>query len=118
DLESKAGTFLNEAVPTTEEALQGARDIIAERISEDAEARQAIRNLFAREALLTSSVLKSKIAEAANYRDYFDFSEPLRQCPSHRMLAIRRGEREGFLSMDISVDAGKAVTRLKKLFVR
>lgn len=116
--EEKAKAFLNEAVKTAEEALQGARDIIAERVAEDAEARTAIRNLFAREAVLTSSVLKSKMEEAAKYRDYFEFSEPLKQCPSHRMLAIRRAEREGFLSMDISVETDKAVSRLKKLFIR
>src|SRR3546814_544157 len=79
---------------------------------------QEIRNRLAREALLTSSVIKSKIAEAANYQDYFEFSEPLKKCPSHRIMAIRRGEREGFLSMDISIEANRAIARLKKLFVR
>ncbi|HYH57451.1 MAG TPA: helix-hairpin-helix domain-containing protein, partial [Anseongella sp.] len=105
-------------IKTAEEALQGARDIIAERISEEAAAREAIRRLFGQEALLTSKVVKSKADEAAKYRDYFDFSEPLKQCPSHRMLAIRRGEKEGFLGMDISVDADKALARLKRIFIR
>lgn len=118
DPEVKARTFLNEEVKTVEEALQGSRDIIAERISEDVEAREAIRLLFAREAQLTSKVLKSKTEEAEKYRDYFDFREPLKQCPSHRMLAIRRGEKEGFLSMDISVDTEKAFARLKRIFIR
>ncbi|QEC52602.1 uncharacterized protein EDD80_10756 [Anseongella ginsenosidimutans] len=118
NLDAKAGEFLGETVKTTEEALQGARDIIAERVSEDAGARTAIRNLFSREALLTSAVIKSKAEEAAKYRDYFNFSEPLKQCPSHRVLAIRRGEKEGFLSMDIAVEADKAISRLKKMFVR
>src|SRR3546814_16928007 len=70
---------------------------------------QEIRNRLAREALLTSSVIKSKIAEAANYQDYFEFSEPLKKCPSHRIMAIRRGEREGFISMDISIEANRAI---------
>lgn len=118
NLDNKAEEFLSETVETIEEALQGARDIIAERVSEDVQARNLIRNLFAREAVLSSAVLKSKAAEAAKYRDYFEFSEPLRQCPSHRMLAIRRGEREGFLSMDISVDPEKAIALLKKKIIR
>lgn len=116
--DSKATEFLNESVASVEEALQGARDIIAERISEDAEARTLIRTLFSREAVITSTVLKSKVEDAGKYRDYFDFSESLKTCPSHRMLAIRRGEKEGFLSMDISVEAEKGVSRLNKQYVR
>lgn len=118
NLEQKAEEFLNDEVTTVDDALQGARDIIAERINEDAGVRNQIRNLFRREAVLTSRVIKSRAEEGSKYQDYFDFSEPLARCPSHRMLAIRRGEREGFLSMDISVDAEQAIARLQKKLIR
>src|SRR5690606_2784344 len=114
NLEQKAEEFLNDEVTTVDDALQGARDIIAERINEDAGVRNQIRNLFRREAVLTSRVIKSRAEEGSKYQDYFDFSEPLARCPSHRMLAIRRGAREGFLSMDISVDAEQAISRLQQ----
>lgn len=114
----KTKEFTGEQVSSAEEALQGARDIMAEWISENAEVREVLRRKFEREAVISSRVLKSKEAEAAKYRDYFEFSEPLKKCPSHRLLAIRRGEKEGLLSMDISIDAEAGIQRLKSLLIR
>ncbi|RIV21655.1 RNA-binding transcriptional accessory protein [Fibrisoma montanum] len=118
DVERIAKRYVNEQVPTVADALQGARDIMAERISEDADARQRIRNLFEREAIISSKVRKGKDAEGAKYRDYFDFAEPLRRVPSHRLLAIRRGEAEGILAVSISPDEDAAVERLERQFLR
>jgi uncharacterized protein len=116
--EQKAESFLNEQVETTEEALQGARDIIAEWISEDLEARNKVRNVFERGAVVTSKVRKKKEEEGAKYRDYFDFSEALSKIPSHRLLAIRRGEEEGILSVDVAPDEDQALTYLSRQFVK
>lgn len=118
--EEEAAKFVNEQVKDVQEAMQGARDIIAEWIAEHEQARNTIRKLFNEEAKLYSRVLTSKKeeADAQKYRDYFDFNEPLAQCPSHRLLAIRRGEKEGFLIMDINVDKDVAFGELKKIFVR
>ncbi|MAX25954.1 MAG: RNA-binding transcriptional accessory protein [Phycisphaeraceae bacterium] len=103
DVINKAQTFVNKEkeVASVEEALQGARDIMAEWVSEDAEIRKKIRKLFLAEGIVKSKLLKSKEAEAAKYKDYFEWEEPLKAIPSHRLLAIRRGEKEGFLSMEI-----------------
>src|SRR3954467_8654314 len=102
-VEAEAERFLNEGVKDVKEALQGARDIIAEWISEHEQARNKVRQLFTEEAKFSSKVLSSKKEdpEAQKYRDYFDFNENLSDSPSHRILAIRRGEKEGFLIMDI-----------------
>lgn len=116
--ERAAGRFLTDQVPTIADALQGARDIIAERINEDADARQRVRNLFEREAIVRSVVKKNKEAEGVKYKDYYDFAEPLRRVPSHRLLAIRRGEAEGFLSVSISPDEEAAIERLERQFLR
>jgi uncharacterized protein len=118
--EYDAEKFLNEQVLTKADALQGARDIIGEWISEHEQARNAIRHLFSISATIFSKVLKSKkeSEEAQKYRDYFEFSEPLKACPSHRMLAIRRGEKEGYLVMDITIDQQEAYESLKKIFIR
>jgi uncharacterized protein len=109
---TKATQYINENVPDTEAALKGARDIIAEWVNEDARARQMVRNIFARDAVITSKVVKGKEEEGEKYRDYFDFSAPLSRCPSHRVLAIRRGETEGFLRVSISPDDEKCLDRL------
>ncbi|WP_298646734.1 Tex family protein [uncultured Proteiniphilum sp.] len=111
-VETKAAQYLNENVPDAESALKGARDIIAEWVNEDAHARQTVRNIFARDAVITSKVMKGKEEEGEKYRDYFDFSAPLSRCPSHRLLAIRRGEAEGFLRVSISPDDEKCLDRL------
>lgn len=119
-VEEEAAKFINENVKDTADALQGARDIIAEWISENEQARNIIRKLFTEEAMVTSRVLTSKKeeADAQKYRDYFEFKEPLAQSPSHRILAIRRGEKEGFLIMDINIEKERAVEELKRTFVK
>jgi uncharacterized protein len=115
--ERKATAFLNKEVPSIEDALQGARDIMAEWVSENADARNRLRNLFERDAVIVSKVKKKKEAEAAKYRDYFDFSEALSRIPSHRLLALRRGEEEGFLSVSIAPDEDRALSSLSRQFV-
>ncbi len=118
-VESMALRFVKGEVKDTDEALQGARDIIAEWVNENERSRNAVRNIFAREARITSKVVKGKEAEGDKYRDYFDWSEPLSRCSSHRMLAIRRGEKEGFLRVSIApADDAVAVERLERQFVR
>ncbi len=100
--------------------MQGARDIIAEWVSEHEQARNKVRQLFTETALFSSKVLTSKKEEeeAQKYRDYFEFNEPLSQSPSHRILAIRRGEKEGYLVMDINIDKQQAVDELERIFVK
>src|SRR5688500_19036679 len=104
--EEEASRFINESVKDTKDALQGARDIIAEWVSEHEQARNKVRQLFTETASLGSKVIAAKKdeEEAQKYRDYFDYSAPLSQSPSHRILAIRRGEKEGFLMMDIGIE--------------
>lgn len=118
--EEEGAKFTNEQVKDAKEALQGARDIIAEWISENEQARNKVRQLFTETALLTSRVLVAKKdeEEAQKYRDYFEFSQALSQCPSHRILAIRRGEKEGFLMMDISIEKQTAVEELERIFIK
>lgn len=105
-------------VKTTEEALSGARDIIAEWVSESAEARAAMRELFLKKGKVASKLIKTKEAEAAKYKDYFDWNEPLDKIPSHRLLAIRRGEKEGFLSMEIVPEEEDAIRILNRIFLK
>jgi uncharacterized protein len=116
--EAKAVQFITEGVTDSNEALKGARDIIAEWVNEDAEARQIVRTIFAREAVITSKVVKGKEEEGEKYADYFDFTAPLSKCPSHRILAIRRGEKEGFLRVSISPDDEKCLDRLVPRYAR
>lgn len=121
NIESVAKRFINgDTITTIEQALQGAKDIIAETVSEDSQVRQRLRNTFQREAFITSKVVKSKTDEegASKFRDYFDFEEPLRRCTGNRLLAMRRGEREGFLRVSIHVDEEEAIRRIKRQFVR
>ena len=101
------------------DAIKGAQDIIAETVSEDERSRQQLRNAFSRQAMITSKVVKAKADtdEAAKYSDYFDWSEPLKRCSSHRLLAMRRGEEEGILRVTISPDDEEAVDRLKRHYV-
>ncbi len=117
NIERAAQRYVSDAVPTVADALQGARDILAERFSEDADARQRIRNLFEREAILRAVVRKGKETEGLKFNDYFDFAESLRRVPSHRLLAIRRGEAEGFLMVSIGPDEAVAIDRLERQFV-
>ena len=118
-VESMALRFVKGEVKDADEALQGARDIIAEWVNESERSRNTIRNLFAREARITSKLIAGKETEADKYRDYFDWSEPLARCSSHRMLAIRRGENEGFLRVSIApADDTVAIERLERQYVR
>ncbi|MEK7254089.1 MAG: Tex-like N-terminal domain-containing protein, partial [Bacteroidota bacterium] len=117
-VEGLARKFLNDQVATVEEALQGARDIIAEWVSENEMARQRVRHAFQKGAQITAKVVRGKDEEAAKYRDYFNFSEPLARCPSHRLLAMRRGEDEGFLRLTIAPEAEEVLNRLEYQFLK
>lgn len=118
NLLARVQAFIKGEVKNMEEALQGARDIIAEWVNENEEARNAVRNSFARTAIITAKVIKGKEEEGAKYRDYFEFNEPLNRCSSHRLLALRRGEAEGILRVGISPDADSCLDRLKRRFVK
>ncbi|MEO6916460.1 MAG: Tex-like N-terminal domain-containing protein, partial [Chitinophagaceae bacterium] len=120
DPSAEANAFLNAEVADINAALQGARDIIAERVAENEEARNLVRTAFDKEARLYSKVINGKkdTEEAQKFRDYFEWEEPLASCPSHRLLAIRRGEKEGFLSMDIRIETEPVVEGLKKIFIK
>ena len=118
NLSSRARSFIKGEVKDEEDALKGARDIIAEQVSEDERSRNQIRNQFSRQAIITSKVVKGKEEEAAKYKDYFDFSEPLKRCTSHRLLAIRRGESEGLLKVSISPNDEECTERLERSYVR
>ena len=120
NLSARVRQFVKGDVKDEEDALKGARDIIAEQVKEDERARNLIRNQFSRQAMITSKVVKGKEKEEAalKYRDYFDFSEPLKKCTSHRLLAIRRGEAEGILKVSITPDDESACTeRLERQYV-
>lgn len=120
NLSARVRQFVKGDVKDEEDALKGARDIIAEQVNEDERARNLIRNQFSRQAMITSKVVKSKEKEEAalKYRDYFDFSEPLKKCTSHRLLAIRRGETEGILKVSITPDDESVCTeRLERQYV-
>ena len=118
NLSSCVRSFIKGEVKDEEDALKGARDIIAEQVSEDERSRNQIRNQFSRQAIITSKVVKGKEEEAAKYKDYFDFSEPLKRCTSHRLLAIRRGEAEGLLKVSISPNDEECTERLERSYVR
>ena len=120
NLSARVRQFVKGDVKDEEDALKGARDIIAEQVNEDERARNLIRNQFNRQAMITSKVVKGKEKEEAalKYRDYFDFSEPLKKCTSHRLLAIRRGEAEGILKVSITPDDESVCTeRLERQYV-
>lgn len=121
NLAAKVRNFVKGEVKDEEDALKGARDILAEQISEDERSRNLMRNQFQRQAIIQSKVVKGKETEeaSAKYRDYFDFCEPLRKCSSHRLLALRRGESEGVLKATIfPEDEDMCNERLQRLFVR
>ncbi|MGI6323428.1 MAG: Tex family protein [Bacteroidales bacterium] len=118
DPEIRAEQFLNEDVADIAEAVSGARDIIAEWISEDKTARTRLRNLYDKEAVIYSRVIKGKETDGNKFSDYFDWSEPLKKCPSHRLLAMRRGEEEGFLRLSIKLEDENALAILKSVFIR
>jgi len=118
NVEEWAKHFVTENVKTTDEALQGARDIIAEIISENRDIRETIRKAFDHSAVISSKLVKTKEEEAQKYQDYFEFSEKLSKCPSHRLLAIRRGENEGVLRVDISPDNTRVIESLNRMLVK
>lgn len=117
-----AKTFVDveKNVATEQEALDGARDIIAEWVSENQEARQKMRELFWTEGVIEAAVIKSKAAsdEAQKFKDYFDWKEPIQKTPSHRLLAMRRAEKEGFITLDIAPEEGQAIASLERQFVK
>lgn len=120
-LDAYVKNFVKGEVKNEEDALKGARDIIAEQVNEDKQARNQIRHQFSRQAVISAKVIKGKETDeaAAKYRDYFDFSEPLKRCSSHRLLAIRRGEAEGILKVSITPsDETECTDRLERRFVR
>jgi uncharacterized protein len=114
----QAKRYVKNGVKDAEEALQGARDIVAEMINENAEVRERLRNLFQKRSVFQSKLVKAKEAEAQNYRDYFAFDEPLQRCPSHRVLAMFRGEEEGFLRISISPEEADALDIIARQVVR
>jgi protein Tex len=118
NIEGRAEQYINDKVLTKEDALAGARDIIAEWVSENENARNATRRIFEKTAVIRAMVIKGKEEEGIKYKDYFAWEEPLKKCPSHRLLAMRRGEKEGFLRVSIVPDEEQATSRLLQLFVK
>ena len=118
DVEGRAARFVKGEVKDEAEALQGARDIIAEWVNESEAARSRTRRQVEREAFVWAKVVKGKEKEGEKYADYFDFREPLKRCPSHRMLAIRRGEAEGILKVGVEINDGQALEGLARIFVK
>ena len=120
DIDKVAQRYVNADVSSIEDALQGAKDIIAEMVNEDERSRHQLRGAFRRQAVITSKVVKAKAEEegAAKFSDYFDWSEPLKRCSSHRLLAMRRGEAEGFLRVSISPNEDEGIENLKSHYVR
>lgn len=119
DVRAEAASYIDaeKGVTTEEEALQGARDIIAEWVNEDADTRKAMRELFLKEGILTSEVIKGKEEDAQKYKDYFEWKEPVASVPSHRMLAMRRGEKEQFLLLSIAPPQEMAIDLLKRKYL-
>lgn len=118
DPEFYAARFVNEELLSAQEAISGAKDIIAEWVNERVYARNLIRKNFSNSAIIESKVIKGKEEEGIKYKDYFSFSESLKRCPSHRILAIRRGESEGILRVGISIDKEKALDQLFPIFIK
>ncbi|MHB9140662.1 MAG: Tex family protein [Paludibacter sp.] len=118
EVERMALQFVNDKVENVEDALSGARDIMAEWINESEAARNSIRLIFGREAIISSKLIKGKDEEAQKYRDYFEMSEKLVRCSSHRLLAMRRGEAEGFLRVNISPEDDHCLEKLDRIFVK
>ncbi len=114
----KAEEYLTDEVPSVEEALSGASDIIAEWVSEDEKARRQLRQLYEKEAVIISRVIKGKEADGIKFSDYYEWSESLKKCPSHRLLAMRRGEEEGFLRLAIEPEEDRALNILNKIFIK
>lgn len=120
NLQQAAKRFVKGDIQDTDAALQGAKDIIAETVSENEQSRNTIRSIFRRGAVISSKVVKTKkeTDEAAKYSDYFEWEEPLKRCSSHRLLAMRRGENEGILRVGISIDEEEATERIQRQYLR
>ena len=118
DVSAAVSRFTNSDVEDEDKALKGARDIIAEWVNESMASRNTVRRIFEREAIISAKPVKGKEEEGAKYKDYFEYSEPLRRCASHRLMALRRGEAEGFLKVSISVDGDYANESLNRIFVK
>lgn len=118
DLERMAGQFVKGEIQDEEEAIQGAKDIIAEWINENPVARERVRTLFERKAVVSTKLLKGKEEEADKYRDYLSFSEPMKYCASHRFLAAYRGDREGVLNLKVRPEDDDALQQLHRIFVK
>ena len=117
NIEKAASAYLNEELESEADALQGARDIIAEWVSENQRARKTVRYHFDRSAIISSKMVKGKEEEGAKFKDYFEFGEPLKKCPGHRILAMRRGEQEGFLKLSVEPEALPVTDALEDQFV-
>ena len=117
-VENSARIYINKDVPTVDDAIAGACDIIAERVSEDEASRNTVRRIFQRRGTIVSKVVKGKEADGVKYADYYEWSEPVARVTSHRLLAMMRGEEEGFLRLSITVDNDDAVEQLSRRFVR
>ena len=117
NVKTVAVKFINKEVPTADDAIAGACDIIAERVSEDENARTTVRRLFARRGMIVSKVVKGKEADGIKYSDYYEWSEPIARVTSHRLLAMMRGEEEGFLRLSVTVEPDEAVEQLNRRFV-
>ncbi len=117
DIDLEAEKFLNDEVEDVDAALQGARDIIAEKVNEDVKARNIIRKLFEKEAIIETSLVKGKEEDGQKYKDYFDWSEPMMKSPSHRILAMFRGEKEGFLKLNIAPSKEEALYLLERKYI-
>lgn len=118
DIEQRAQKFLTDEVTSTEQAIQGAQDIIAEWVSENKAVRDTVRRSFRREAMLTSHFVKGKEIEGRNYENYYDWSQPLRRVSSHQLLAIRRGEKEGYLKVGIGINDDRATDNVCRIVVK
>ena len=118
DIAQRAVRFVGDEVPDVDAAIAGAQDIIAEWVSENERVRNQVRNSFRNHAILTSHFVKGKEIEGRNYETYYEFSQPLRRISSHQLLAIRRGEKEGFLKVSISIDDDRAIQNITRTVVR
>ncbi len=118
NIDKKLSQYINDKITSNEDALQGARDIIAEWVCENQRARNAIRQLFAKDAIIYSKIIKGKEPDGIKYGDYYNFKESLKKCPSHRYLAMRRGEEEGFLKLKIEPEEVNAIEILNGIFVK
>lgn len=118
DINAQAQRYVRDEVTTVDDAVSGASDIIAEWVSENENARSMVRRSYKRTAVIAAKVVKGKEDEAINYSNYFDFSEPLRQCSSHRYLAMRRAESEGLIKVPLSIDDDEMIPRLERMFIK